>query len=422
MLPSVGGFSSRFPENNRFTLLYTARPFPFPRDGEIRVASRTEGVDRRCADEKHAALRRPEVIMELKRRTAAFFLVPISLALLAGCAQGPGSGGATPTPYPTLARVTYTVQRGDIVINAKLSGRVEPVAVSSVSFSMEGHVDHVYVQPNEVVTKGELLADLKELKDLESKAKEIRRAVERAQIDLQIAQTLLAKYKAGGFSTYDVQLQELNVRLAEINLEEVLAQYGLGDASTALDAIDAQVNAARVFAPADGLIITGTVPGRVVTIDTVVFVIGDPNRLEVAATPDTGPPEDVLKQMVEGMPVIVISNVKPDQQMTGKIRQLPSPYGTGDGGNFIVRIVVDQAPSVNTYQSGDKVSIRVQLANKQGILWLPPAAIHQVGGRTFVIADSGLGPQRLEIEIGVQTQDKVEIVSGLKEGQVVIGL
>jgi multidrug efflux pump subunit AcrA (membrane-fusion protein) len=108
--------------------------------------------------------------------------------------------------------------------------------------------------------------------------------------------------------------------------------------------------------------------------------------------------------------------------MTGKIRQLPSPFGTGDSGNFIVRIVVDQAPSVNTYQSGDKVSIRVQLANKQGILWLPPAAIHQVGGRTFVIADSGLGPQRLEIEIGVQTQDKVEIVSGLNEGQVVIGL
>jgi RND family efflux transporter MFP subunit len=355
------------------------------------------------------------------RRTIVFFLVLVSLALLAGCGQGPG-GGATPTAFPTLPRVTYTVQRGDIVINAKLSGQVEPVPVSSVSFSMEGHVDHVYVQPNELVTQGELLADLTELKDLENKAKEIRRTVERAQIDLQIAQTLLAKYKAGGFSTYDIQLQELNVRLAQINLEEVLAQYGLEDASTALDAIDAQVDAARIFAPRDGLIISGVVPGRVVTTNTVAFVIGDPNRLEVVATPDTSPPEDMLKQMVEGMPVTVISTVKPDQQMTGKIRQLPSPYGTGESGNLIVRIVVDQAPSKDTYLSGDKVTIRVQLANKQGVLWLPPAAIHQVGGRTFVIADSGQGPQRVEIEIGLQTQDKVEILSGLKEGQVVIGL
>jgi RND family efflux transporter MFP subunit len=359
--------------------------------------------------------------MIFQRRTALFFLVPISFALLAGCGQGPG-GGPTPTAFPTLPRVTYTVQRGDIVITGKLSGTVDPVPVSSVSFSMAGTVDHVYVQPNELVTKGELLADLKELKDLQNKASEIRRAVERAQIALQIAQTLLAKYKAGGFTTYDIQLQELNVRLAQINLEEVLAQYGLGDASTALDAIDAQVNAARVFASMDGMIISGVIPGRAVVTNTAAFVIGDPNQLEVVATPDTSPPEDVLKQMVEGMPVTVISNVKPDQQMTGKVRQLPSPYGTGESGNIIVRIVIDQAPSKATYLSGDKVSIRVLLANKQGVLWLPPAAIHQVGGRTFVIADNGLGPQRVEIEIGLQTQDKVEIVSGLKEGQVVIGL
>jgi hypothetical protein len=83
---------------------------------------------------------------------------------------------------------------------------------------------------------------------------------------------------------------------------------------------------------------------------------------------------------------------------------------------------MDKPPSKDTYQSGDKVSVRVELANKKGVLWLPPAAIHEVGGRTFVIADTGLGPQRIEIEIGLKTQDKVEIVSGLTEGQIVIGL
>jgi multidrug efflux pump subunit AcrA (membrane-fusion protein) len=108
--------------------------------------------------------------------------------------------------------------------------------------------------------------------------------------------------------------------------------------------------------------------------------------------------------------------------MTGKVRELPSPYGTGAGGTTNVRVVLDQPPSKDTYQSGDKITIRAELANKKGVLWLPPAAIHQVGGRTFVIADTGMGPQRIEIEIGVQTQDKVEITSGLTEGQVVIGL
>lgn len=260
------------------------------------------------------------------------------------------------------------------------------------------------------------------MKDLETKANEIRQAVQRAQIDLELAQTLLDKYKAGGFSVYDIKIQELNVQLAQLNLEAVLTQYGLTDASTALDAINAQIDAARLFAPVDGLIISRVSPGQTVATDTVAFVIGDSNRLEVVATPSSTPPDAVLKMMVEGMPVTVISNAKPDQQMTGKIRQLPSPYGTGDSSNVIVRIVLDQPPSKDTYQSGDKVTVEVQLANKKGVLWVPPAAIHQVGGRTFVIVDTGQGPQRIEIEIGLQTQDRVEILSGLTEGQVVIGL
>ena len=360
--------------------------------------------------------------MRNKQFPIVLSLVPVFLILLAGCGQGPSGGGATPTPYPTLPRTTYTVQRGDIVINAKLLGEVDPVAISSVFFAMEGHVDHVYVQPNEAVMKGELLADLSELKDLEIKANEIRQAVERAQVDLEIAQTLLAKYKAGGFSAYDIKIQELNVQLAQLNLEAVLTQYGLADASTALDAINAQIDAARVFAPVDGLIISRVSPGQSVTTDTVAFVIGDSNQLEVVATPASSPPEAVLKMMFEGMPVTVISNAKPDQQMTGKIRQLPSPYGTGESSNNDVRIVLDQPPSKDTYQSGDKVTVQVELANKKGVLWVPPAAIHQVGGRTFVIVDTGKGPQRIEIEIGLQTQEKVEILSGLTEGQVVIGL
>jgi HlyD family secretion protein len=126
--------------------------------------------------------------------------------------------------------------------------------------------------------------------------------------------------------------------------------------------------------------------------------------------------------MFEGMAAEVSLDAKPGRTYSGKITELPSPYGRGPSNDSIVRIVLDTPPSLETYQSGDKVTVTVELANKKGVIWLPPAAVHQVGGRTFVIADSGSGPQRIEIEIGVQTQDKVEILAGLKEGQVVIGL
>jgi hypothetical protein len=84
-------------------------------------------------------------------------------------------------------------------------------------------------------------------------------------------------------------------------------------------------------------------------------------------------------------------------------------------------VILEAAPSASTYQSGDKVTVTVQLASKQSILWLPPDAIRKAGGRTFVIINSETGPKRVDIEIGLQTRDMVEIVAGLTEGQVVVG-
>jgi hypothetical protein len=100
---------------------------------------------------------------------------------------------------------------------------------------------------------------------------------------------------------------------------------------------------------------------------------------------------------------------------------LPSPYGTGASDERAIHIVLDSPPSASTYQAGDNVTVTVLLASKEGVLWLPPDAIRSAGGRTFVIINSESGPQRVDVEIGLQTRDRVEIVSGLEESQVVVG-
>ncbi len=83
-------------------------------------------------------------------------------------------------------------------------------------------------------------------------------------------------------------------------------------------------------------------------------------------------------------------------------------------------MVLDAAPSIATYQSGDKVTVKLVLASKDAVLW-SAEAIRSAGGRTFVIVNSDSGPKRVDIEIGLQTRDRVEVVSGLTEGQVVVG-
>ena len=125
--------------------------------------------------------------------------------------------------------------------------------------------------------------------------------------------------------------------------------------------------------------------------------------------------------MFEGMPVTVTLDANTEVKLTGTIRQLPSPYGPGASDEGAIHVVLDSPPSSSTYQTGDNVTVTVLLASKEAVLWLPPDAIRSAGGRTFVIINSESGPQRADVEIGLQTRDRVEIISGLEEGQVVVG-
>jgi RND family efflux transporter MFP subunit len=346
-------------------------------------------------------------------------LLMIFSLLLVGC--GTVQNTVTPTPYPTPVKKTYTVQRGDILINVELFGSVSPLALATVNFQMEGHVNNVYVQVNDAVKKGQLLADLEELKNLQSQNIDTGDAIKRAQIALQIAQLTLDKYKADGSSSFDIQIQEKQVELAQMNLDEVLVKLGIDPSSDALQALDASINKAKIFAPVDGVIISGVNPGRSVAATTIAFTIGDGSHSEILASIDSGKGSDSIKDMFEGMPVLVTPNNKPNLQLSGKVRLLPSPYGTGNADDQTIHIALDHIPSTGDLKFGDTVTVLVELANKTGILWLPPAAIRAVGGRTFVIVNGTNGPKRIDLEVGLQTADKVEIISGLEEGQVVIG-
>jgi len=355
----------------------------------------------------------------MKRR---FLILLVALALiLAACGNGQIISEATPTPFPTPVRPTFTVQRGDITVEAKLSGRVTPLALHTVYFQIVGQVQEVYANVNDVVQEGQLLGELAQAQELRAKSDETRRIIRRAQIDLEIAQLTLEQYKTQGRSATEIKVQELQVELAQMKLDETLQSLGIDPDSPVLDELDAQVAQARAFAPADGTIISAVSVGRNVNPTTPAFVLGDANKLEVVADINPGTGNEEVKEMFEGMAVRVIPDANPEVELTGTIRQLPSPYGTGASDENEVHIVLEEAPSASTYQSGDKVTVIVQLASKENVLWLPPDAIRSAGGRTFVIINSDSGPQRVDVEIGLQTRDMIEIASGLEQGQVVVG-
>ena len=70
---------------------------------------------------------------------------------------------ATPTPRPpapALEKQTYTVAKGEVVDEIKVSGTVAAVKQEDLSFEQSGFVKVVNVQRNDVITKGMVLAEL----------------------------------------------------------------------------------------------------------------------------------------------------------------------------------------------------------------------------------------------------------------------
>jgi multidrug efflux pump subunit AcrA (membrane-fusion protein) len=52
---------------------------------------------------------------------------------------------------------------------------------------------------------------------------------------------------------------------------------------------------------------------------------------------------------------------------------------------------------------------------------LPPDAIRSFEGRRFVVIREGDRDRRVPVEIGIETEDLVEITEGVEEGDIIVG-
>ena len=55
------------------------------------------------------------------------------------------------------------------------------------------------------------------------------------------------------------------------------------------------------------------------------------------------------------------------------------------------------------------------------MLWIPPQGLRTFRARSFVVVKNGDGTEsRRDVKTGLQSTDRVEIMDGLKEGDIVV--
>lgn len=200
-----------------------------------------------------------------------------------------------------------------------------------------------------------------------------------------------------------------------------LAEAGVADAEARLAAAQKALEAIELRAPFDGQILSiGISPGSQVTAFHPILTLSDPAELEIVAYPATGD----LSALGVGQAATIQLTSRPGSSLSGRIRQVPFTAAAGSGNDTdtqdqTVRLTLDD-PTVDLTLD-EVATILIQLEVRQDVLWLPPQALRTFQGRDFVFIDDNGLQRRVDVRLGLRSDDRVEILSGLLENQVVIG-
>jgi len=204
--------------------------------------------------------------------------------------------------------------------------------------------------------------------------------------------------------SYTMQLQALELEQAQLDIQD----------------LQDQIARAQLIAPFAGQILSLNIKaGDAAQAYDTVGVLADPNALEITAELGS---ED-LSQMALNQEAVISLRDRPGETFQGTVRQLPYPYGgttvdTGDD-DTAVHVAIEGEVDMTL---GELATVSIVLQEKDNVLWLPPAAIRTYQGRDFVVVQLADGSQkRVDVLLGISTDERVEIAAGLEEGQTIVG-
>lgn len=197
-----------------------------------------------------------------------------------------------------------------------------------------------------------------------------------------------------------------------------------------LDRDKKQLEATKIYAPQDGLVVYssggGGGGGRFSSESMIEEGAVVRNRQELIKLPDVSEMKLLVKiheshinQIRSGLPAYVVLDSMPDQRYRGFVaRVAPLPDSSSRWGNPNLKVyatevrITDALPDV---KPGVSARAEVVITNLTGVLTVPIQAVTTLRGQQVAYV-AGNPPQPVPVNVGMYNQRLIEIISGLKEG------
>jgi len=253
------------------------------------------------------------------------------------------------------------------------------------------------------------------------------------EAELAVAQAQLAQAQAtydalaAGIPPAELALAEAQLAQAQTAYEALeegidpdelaLAQANLGMAQLDLSLAEANLDALTITAPFDGVVLSVSVQvGEMVSQGSHVLQMADPQALEVLVSVV----EEDYPLVAVGQPVELYFDAAPELEVAGQVERIVPKRIEGSLPQYQVYISMDDVPDMVV--DGMTADAAIILAQSGEVLRLPRALVQANSDSTATVRvwmhDH---TEERSLTVGLRGDTFIEILSGLKEGEQVVG-
>lgn len=298
----------------------------------------------------------------------------------------------------------YTVSRGDLVQTINASGEVKAQNHADMVFVQPGEIQEIYVQNAQWVTKGTKIAKVDTNK--------LYQAYEAADADLRNAQATLDR-------VYDDIKDDGEAEDWEERETRTAAETAKDKAYRAF--VIAQINLSQgmIVAPFDGVVTIndGSSEGSFGSTVTKSFSVTDPSTVYISAEVD----ETDVNSIRTGMKALVELDAFEDELFEQEVQYVnfTNSFNSSGGTVYGVGVSLPDNPDMR-YRLGMNGNVHFVLDTVKDVLNIPQSALVSDNGDHYVWVLEGSNVTKRTVETGEESDENVEITSGLREGEMVV--
>jgi len=293
---------------------------------------------------------------------------------------------------------TARVDRGRITSKVTASGSLSAIVTVQVGSQVSGRLQHIYVDYNSPVKKGQLIArldpELFQAAYEQAKANDVATKGNLAKARAQAADAERQHQRAKALAAAKlVDQADLDTAMANADAARAQVQASQGALAQAEAALhQAEINLAytNIYSPTDGVVISRNVDvGQTVAASlqapTLFVIAEDLRKMQV----DTSVAEADIGRLHDGMPATFTVDAYPGETFRGRVRQIRNAPQTVQ--NVVTYdAVIDIGNPELKLKPGMTANVTFVAAEKSDVLRVPNAAL-RFRPSGDVLAAAGLG-------------------------------